>query len=228
MVLRYVKKEGQKASGEKYREEDFAILSKFKVLGLEDNQEKEHTKRFETELVGMDKVKEQVKNIVQIMKYNKYRKDQGVSNCNYHNVHLMVGAPGTAKTTVAKFMGDMMREENLLKGNRFACVNGADLKGMYVGHSAPKVQQLFHQNDIILIDEAYSLVDETGNSDSFSQEALAQLILEIEEHGMEKLIMLAGYGGTRYQCGGFSQTFGKHACCSFPFRLAVMLLQSCC
>lgn len=197
MVLRYVKKESQKAPGEKYREEDFAILSKFKVLGLEDNQEKEHAKRFETELVGMDKVKEQVKNIVQIMKYNKYRKDQGVANCNYHNVHLMIGAPGTAKTTVAKFMGDMMREENLLKGNRFACVNGADLKGMYVGHSAPKVQALFHQNDIILIDEAYSLVDENGNSDSFSQEALAQLILEIEEHGMEKLIMLAGYGGSR-------------------------------
>lgn len=196
MVLRYVKKETPKADGKKYSKEDFAILSQFKVLGLEDSKDKKYVQKFETELVGMENVKQQVKNIVNVMKYNKYRKDSGASNVDYHNVHLLIGAPGTAKTTVAKLMGEMMREENLLKGNRFACVNGADLKGMFVGHTAPKVQQLFHNNDIILIDEAYSLVDENGRSDSFSQEALGQMMIEIEEHGMEKLIMFAGYGGT--------------------------------
>lgn len=72
-------------------------------------------------------------------------------------MHLLIGAPGTAKTTVAKLMGNMMAEAHLLPGNRFICVNGADLKGLYVGHTAPKVRQLFMDNDIIMIDEAYSL-----------------------------------------------------------------------
>ena len=196
MVLKYVKKESKKADGEVFTKEDFAILSKFQILGLDESSENKYAEKLNTELIGLENVKEQVKNIIQIMKYNKYRKEKGISDCKYHNVHLLIGAPGTAKTTVAQIMGNMMREENLLQGNRFACVNGADLKGLYVGHSAPKVQQLFHQNDIILIDEAYSLVSERGDSDSFSQEAMAQLILEIEEHGMEKLIMFAGYGGT--------------------------------
>ena len=31
--------------------------------------------------------------------------------------------------------------------------------------------------------------------DSFSQEALAQLIIELEKHGTDKLVMFAGYGG---------------------------------
>lgn len=196
LVLKYVKKESHKEDHEKLTKDDFSILSKFKILGLGDNEEKKYSESLDKELIGMEKVKEQVKNIVQVMKYNKCRAEMGLGNTNFHNVHLLIGAPGTAKTTVAKIMGNIMREENLLPGNRFTCVNGADLKGMFVGHSAPKVKQLFIENDIILIDEAYSLIDVHGSMDSFSQEALAQLMIEIEEHAMDKLVMFAGYGGT--------------------------------
>jgi SpoVK/Ycf46/Vps4 family AAA+-type ATPase len=76
-------------------------------------------------------------------------------------------------------------------------VNGAELKGMYVGHSAPKTKALFEENDIIVIDEAYSLVGDHGENDSFSKEALAQLIIELEEHSTDKLVIFAGYGGRK-------------------------------
>jgi SpoVK/Ycf46/Vps4 family AAA+-type ATPase len=92
-------------------------------------------------------------------------------------------------------MGQIMLEEHLLPDNRFACVNGAELKGMYVGHSAPKTKALFEENDIIVIDEAYSIVGDRGESDSFSKEAIAQLIIELEEHSTDKLVIFAGYGG---------------------------------
>ena len=36
-------------------------------------------------------------------------------------------------------------EEKLLPDDRFICVNGAELKGMYVGHSAPKTKVLFEK-----------------------------------------------------------------------------------
>ena len=109
---------------------------------------------------------------------------------------MMLGAPGTAKTTVAQLLGEIMAEEKLLKSNRFISVNGAELKGMYVGHSAPKVRNLFEQNDIIFIDEAYAVAAGLdGQSDSFSQEAIAQLIVELENHGMDRLVIFAGYGG---------------------------------
>ena len=81
-----------------------------------------------------------------------------------------------------------------MPGNRFISINGAELKGMYVGHSAPKTKAYFDNYDVILIDEAYSLTCDK-ELDSFSQEALAQLIIELEKHGMDKLVIFAGYGG---------------------------------
>ena len=90
-----------------------------------------------------------------------------------------------------------MVDEKLLPDNRFICVNGAELKGKYVGHSAPKTKALFENYDVIVIDEAYSLVDDHGETDSFSKEAIAQLIIELEKHATDKLVIFAGYGGTK-------------------------------
>lgn len=78
-----------------------------------------------------------------------------------------------------------------------AYVTGSQLKAKYVGQTAEKVHELFVKNDIIIIDEAYSLVNynDSDKTDNFSQEALAQLCTEVEEHSDDKLIIFAGYGG---------------------------------
>ncbi len=149
------------------------------------------------ELIGMEDVKKQVINVVNVMKYNRIREKMGISGSRYHNVHVMLGAPGTAKTTVAQLMGQIMVEERLLADNRFTCINGAELKGMYVGHSAPRTKALFENYDIIVIDEAYSLVGDRGENDSYTKEALAQLIIELENHSADKLVIFAGYGGKK-------------------------------
>ena len=195
LVLKYVIK-NKKSNTNILTKEDFNLLSKFKSIGVMDADGRQKSSlRLEQELIGMENVKQQVREIVDLMNYNRNREEMGFGKSNYHNVHLLIGAPGTAKTTVAKLMGEMMCEQKLITGNRFISVNGADLKGMYVGHSAPKTKALFENYDIILIDEAYSLMTEGKGSDSFSQEAMAQLIIEIEEHAMDKLVFFAGYGG---------------------------------
>lgn len=178
--------------------DDFQFIDRFAAnagRGAASKQNKSARERLMTELIGMTEVKQQVLDIVNVMKYNRMRAQMKISNGSYHNVHVMLGAPGTAKTTVAELMGQIMVEEKLLPDNRFICVNGAELKGMYVGHSAPKTKALFENYDIIVIDEAYSLVDDSGNTDSFSKEAIAQLIIELEAHSMDKLVIFAGYGG---------------------------------
>ena len=198
-VLKYIKKERRKECTVPLSPEEFDILRQFQSISDKDPDAKGGTylKQMETELVGMEQVKLQVKNLVQTMKYGKYREKMGLGKSNFHNVHLLLGAPGTAKTTIAKLMGNLMCAEGLLPDNRFICVNGADLKGKYVGHSAPKTKALFKQYDIIVIDEAYSLTaGDRGGMDSFSQEALAQLMIELEEHAEDKLVLFAGYGGT--------------------------------
>ncbi len=176
-------------------QKDFEIINKFKNLGFDEDKQKTSIKKMEKTLIGLNDVKEQVYGIIDVMKYNRQRKRMGYSSNNYHNVHLMIGAPGTAKTTIAQFMGNIMMEQKLLPGNRFVSINGAELKGMYVGHSAPKTKAYFDNNDIILIDEAYSITSDADGMDSFSQEAIAQLIIELEKHANDKLVIFAGYGG---------------------------------
>ncbi|MCR4589744.1 MAG: AAA family ATPase [Lachnospiraceae bacterium] len=199
-ILRYIRERGN--SGKVLKERDFDILKRFANLTDKAQLEKAGaaSKKLDREIFGLDNVKSRVREIVDVLSYHKRRESLGLDKGQFHNVHLFIGAPGVAKTTVAKYMGNMMMERNLLPGNRFTCVNGADLKGMYVGHTAPKVHRLFEENDIIMIDEAYSLVaTDLSNSsgDMFSQEAVATLITEIEEHGTEKLVIFAGYGGIK-------------------------------
>ncbi len=182
---------------------DFAFMDRFvrceKGKNTEKNTDKKERAReiLQEKLIGLDSVKEQVLNVVNVMKYNQIRAKMNIDGSEYHNVHMMLGAPGTAKTTVAKLMGQIMLEEKLLPDNRFTCVNGAELKGKYIGHSAPRTKALFEENDIIVIDEAYSIVSDNGQNDSFSREAISQLIIEIENHSTDKLIIFAGYGGNK-------------------------------
>lgn len=189
------KNEGEKTLSN----QDFAFMERFVRCEKINEGEKKGSARktLQENLIGLESVKEQVFNVVNVMKYNRMRAEMNIGRGGYHNVHIMLGAPGTAKTTVAKLMGQIMLEEKLLPDNRFTCVNGAELKGMYVGHSAPKTKALFEENDIIVIDEAYSLVGDGGQSDSFSKEAIAQLIIELENHAMDKLVIFAGYGGSK-------------------------------
>jgi len=192
-IVRYLKK--RDTSGKKKLSEvDFDFLKLFKMEEVPEDQKS--AKKLENNLVGMESVKDQVRGIVDVMKYNKQRQRMGLTTGGFHNVHMLIGAPGTAKTTVAQYMGTMMQEEKLLAGKKFISINGSELKGMFVGHTAPKVKKIFEENDIIFIDEAYSLCSASnGEMDTYSQEAIAQLIIELEAHGMDRLILFAGYGG---------------------------------
>ena len=201
-ILRYAIKDKADSNDLTLSEKDFQFLERFvQTEGLKKKAKSKNSakEKMLNNLIGMDSVKEQVLNVVNVMKFNAMRSNMKIKGSGYHNVHMMLGAPGTAKTTIAQLMGQIMMEEKLLPDNRFVCVNGAELKGMYVGHSAPKTKALFDEHDIIVIDEAYSIVSDSGQDDSFSKEAIAQLIIELEKHSMDKLVIFAGYGGPGVQ-----------------------------
>ena len=149
------------------------------------------------DLVGMEDVKKQFADIIETIKFSRERKNKGLPVLDYRNVFLLIGAPGTAKTTMANILGRMMKKENLLKGTRFGSFSGAQLKAEYLGQTAHKVHEIFENHDILIIDEAYSLTaSDMGGLDTYSQEALAQLAIELENHGTDRLIFFAGYGGS--------------------------------
>ncbi len=194
-IIGYAVKDVEVADGLVLNNKSFDFADQFMRDKEKDTGGQNGKKLMEQNLVGIEEIKQQVYDVVNVMKYNKIRRQMNIPGSNFHNVHVMLGAPGTAKTTVARYMGQMMFNEKLLPDNRFICVNGAELKGMYVGHSAPRTKALFANYDVIIIDEAYSIVETNGMTDSFGNEAIAQLIIELENHSTDKLVIFAGYGG---------------------------------
>lgn len=72
---------------------------------------------------------------------------------------LFKGNPGTGKTTVARMIGKLLFEMNILSKGHLVEAERADLVGEYIGHTAQKTRDLIKKSNggILFIDEAYSL-----------------------------------------------------------------------
>lgn len=111
-------------------------------------------------------------------------------------IHMrFVGNPGTGKTTVARIVGKILKENGILRiGGFFEC-SGRDLCGRYVGETAPKTSSACRDayGSVLFIDEAYSLYRGTGGDADYGREALDTLIAEMENHRTDLVVIMAGY-----------------------------------
>ena len=143
------------------------------------------------ELVGMDNVKEQIKDIVlQIKAAIRFGKE--AKPC----IHMrFVGAPGTGKTTIARILGKILKEQGVLEIGQFYEVGGRDLVGKFIGHTAPKTIEICKNayGSVLFIDEAYSLYRNKDNGKDFGLEAIDTLIAQMENHRTDMVIIFAGY-----------------------------------
>jgi len=148
-------------------------------------------------LAGMQSVKEKLKSFVDVRKYNKLRSKMGIKSNTATAALLFVGPPGTAKTTVAQALAEIMFDEGLLPSKRFTSVTGTGLQGQYLGSTSYRVREIFRDNDVIFIDEAYSLTEHSGKN-MYADEALAELCvcLEDAQRRQNKVVIFAGYGGS--------------------------------
>ena len=75
--------------------------------------------------------------------------------------------------------------------------NALELKGEYVGSTAPIVKQCFQEakGGTLFLDEAYGLASDNlkGGGDSFSKEAVRTLLTEVENNRTGTVVILAGY-----------------------------------
>ena len=163
---------------------------KRKNLSVEDALDK----NFEG-LIGLKDVKETIlRKAKLILKAPKKAVD-----CNFR----IVGNPGVGKTTVAEAMSRTFYDSGIIKNPIFISLNGAELKAKYVGQTAPLVKSYFQKahGGTLFLDEVYSLNGNGANTDSFTQEAITQLMIEVEnaykaqikDPNDKTLIIMAGY-----------------------------------
>lgn len=146
-------------------------------------------------LVGMEELKGFIKEIYAWLYVNKCREAQGLK-VEKQVLHMMFkGNPGTGKTTVARLLGNLFHEMNVLTKGHLIEVERADLVGEYIGHTAQKTRDLLKKamGGILFIDEAYSLA--RGGEKDFGKEAIDTLVKAMEDQQHDFILILAGYSG---------------------------------
>lgn len=143
------------------------------------------------ELVGLDKVKKVLYDLVDVITLKEKTKDLKINDMNLHMVFL--GNPGTGKTTIARIISSILYNLGYIKENKLIEVSTKDLVGQYVGQTAPKTISVIEKslNGVLFIDEAYTLAVKGDNS--YNAEAIATLIQAMENYRDKLVVIFAGY-----------------------------------
>ena len=143
-------------------------------------------------MIGLTKVKSLLDQIIANFIMKKRKNELGIST-EQNSLHMLfTGNPGTAKTTVARLLAEILREKGILSSGTFVECGRGDLVGRYVGWTAQTVQEKFQaaKGGILFIDEAYSLVDEHH---SYGEEAINTIVQEMENNRTDTMVIFAGY-----------------------------------
>ena len=145
-------------------------------------------------LIGLEKVKNKVQDLIVYQKVQKLRREKNLHSTK-NTLHLaFTGNPGTGKTTVARIVGRIYKRIGLLSKGHFVEVSRTDLIAGYQGQTALKVKKVIEQakGGVLFIDEAYSIT-ENDHSDSYGRECLTELTKALEDYRDDLVVIVAGY-----------------------------------
>ncbi len=143
-------------------------------------------------LVGLREIKSVVDQIIANGKVRCAREKMGL-NTQDSTMHMVFsGTPGTAKTTVARLLAQILKDEDIVKSGKFVECGRQDLVARYVGWTAKTVEDKFKaaQGGVLFIDEAYALVDD---SNTFGAEAINTITQLMDNYRDQVIVIFAGY-----------------------------------
>jgi len=154
------------------------------------HQGSENPKAEINRLIGLNNVKEDIKQMEARMRYEQSVRDDQKKNRKNKNSNerttetlssmsmVFSGAPGTGKTTVARIMAGLLYQYGYIKKNQCVEIDGNFFNGLSVGESSKRAAMLIQKSlgGVIFIDEAYALLSGGGG-----QEVIATIVKAMEE-----------------------------------------------
>ena len=143
--------------------------------------------------IGLDEVKKEVKNLINMATVYKLRMDNDLPNPDM-SLHLVFsGNPGTGKTMIARFMSRVYHSLGLLSKGTLTEVDRSGLVAGYIGQTAIKTSKVIENamGGVLFIDEAYTLTSKTEND--FGFEAVDTILKAMEDSRADLVVIVAGY-----------------------------------
>lgn len=152
-------------------------------------------------MTGMEHVKDAVMSQINYHKIMRMRRAAGRKIPQRLPHMLLTGNPGTGKTTVARLIGKIYKEEGILNSGHLIEVNRATLIGKWIGETEEKTTQFIKdaKGGILFIDEMYSLIeinDPNPSGRDFGMKVIDTLMPVLSDPDSDVMVIGAGYTDT--------------------------------
>lgn len=145
-------------------------------------------------LIGLENVKKDVAELVNLLKVQQKRTKQGLKNIEITLHTVFLGPPGTGKTTVARLLGRIFKHLEFLSNGQMIETDREGMVAGYVGQTATKVDAIVEEakGGVLFVDEAYALSQNALGND-YGGEAVNTLLKRMEDFRDDFAVVVAGY-----------------------------------